>query len=129
MCIHHEWYLFHGSVCLLQDNFCLCLSRICSVRHLLLNCNIYLLEDDLGYIFSEATMRRVFTMFDKDGNGSIDRDELKQVFEELGQFFPQEELQKMIDMADKDDSGSLEYEEFIKVVSGRRKKKKFQWPM
>lgn len=68
-------------------------------------------------------------MFDKDGNGSIDRDELKQVFEELGQFFPQEELQKMIDMADKDDSGSLEYEEFIKVVSGRRKKKKFQWPM
>ena len=66
-------------------------------------------------------MRRVFGMFDKDGNGSIDRDELRQVFEELGKVFPENEMQRMMAIADKDDSGSLEYEEFINIVLGRKK--------
>ncbi len=43
--------------------------------------------------FSKAAMRRVFAMFDKDGNGEIDKAELKQVFEELGKFFSDSEIQ------------------------------------
>ena len=50
---------------------------------------------------SEMTMRRVFTKFDKDGNGSIDKDELKLVFEELGKLMPEEEITRMMSMADK----------------------------
>ena len=46
-------------------------------------------------------MRRVFTKFDKDGNGSIDKDELKLVFEELGKLMPEEEITRMMSMADK----------------------------
>ena len=37
-------------------------------------------------------MRRVFSLFDKDGNGSIDREELRQVFVELGKLFPEDEI-------------------------------------
>ena len=38
-------------------------------------------------------MRRVFSLFDKDGNGQIDRKELQQVLSELGKFFTEEEAQ------------------------------------
>ena len=41
---------------------------------------------------SKAAMRRVFAMFDKDGNGEIDRAELQQVFLELGKFFTEDEV-------------------------------------
>ena len=42
--------------------------------------------------FSQAAMRRVFALFDKDGNGEIDRAELQQVFLELGKFFTEDEV-------------------------------------
>ena len=67
-------------------------------------------------------MRRVFTKFDKDGNGSIDKDELKMVFKELGKLMPEEEIARMMKMADQDDSGTMEYEEFIEIVMGKRRK-------
>ena len=38
-------------------------------------------------------MRRVFSLFDKDGNGEIDRKELRQVFNEMGREFSDEEVQ------------------------------------
>ena len=38
-------------------------------------------------------MRRVFSLFDKDGNGEIDKAELQQVFLELGKFFTEDEVQ------------------------------------
>ena len=66
-------------------------------------------------------------MFDKDGNGSIDRDELKTVFGELGKFFAEEEIQRMIDAADADQSGSLEYEEFIALISKSSTRSKNHW--
>ena len=65
-------------------------------------------------------MRRVFAMFDKDGSGSIDRDELKDVFAELGNHFPDTELTRMMSLVDTDNSGELEYEEFIRIVLGRK---------
>lgn len=61
-------------------------------------------------------MRYVFRSYDKDGNGLIDRQELKAVFEEMGKHFSDAELQRMIKLADQDGSGTLDYEEFINKV-------------
>ena len=63
-------------------------------------------------------MRRIFNMFDQDGNGSIDKTEMKTILEEMGKVFTDEEVEKMIALADTDHSGTLEYEEFIKAMFG-----------
>ncbi len=63
-------------------------------------------------------MHKVFTMFDKDGNGRIDKQELLEVFAEMGKVFSETDVQRMIDIADTDQSGALEYEEFIEIVMG-----------
>jgi Ca2+-binding EF-hand superfamily protein len=66
-----------------------------------------------------ATMRSVFYAFDKNGDGQIDRAELKQVFAEMGKHFTDAELQRMIQIADPDKSGTLNYEEFVAQVFGQ----------
>ena len=68
--------------------------------------------------FSTAAMRRIFNTFDVDGNGSIDKGELKQIFAEMGKVFNDTEIEKMMSIADEDDSGTLEYEEFITAMFG-----------
>ncbi len=70
------------------------------------------------FFFSKAVMHKVFTMFDKDGNGRIDKQELLEVFAEMGKVFSETDVQRMIDIADTDQSGALEYEEFIEIVMG-----------
>lgn len=65
-------------------------------------------------------MRKVFAAFDRDGNGKIDKLELREVFADMGKFFPESDIQQMIDSADADQSGALEYEEFIEVVLGKK---------
>ena len=63
-------------------------------------------------------MRRVFLEFDKDGNGTIDKSELKAVFKELGKSFSDQELTRMMAQFDDDGSGDMDYDEFIKNVFG-----------
>lgn len=58
-------------------------------------------------------MRRVFAIFDKDGNGAIDPNELQEVFSEMGKHFTDEEVKRMIERCDLDGSKTLNYEEFI----------------
>ena len=67
-------------------------------------------------------MRRVFNMFDKDANGSIEKREMKAVFAEMGKVFTDDEINKMMDVADEDQSGTLEYEEFIEAMFGPLKR-------
>ena len=57
-------------------------------------------------------------MFDKDGNGSIEKKELQAVFAEMGKVFTDKEVEKMMEVADVDHSGSVDYEEFICAVFG-----------
>ncbi|ELT87550.1 hypothetical protein CAPTEDRAFT_185328 [Capitella teleta] len=51
-------------------------------------------------------MRSVFQSFDKDGNGEIDKQELKKAFEEMGKRFSDAELQRMMELMDTDQSGT-----------------------
>ena len=63
-------------------------------------------------------MRRIFNAFDVDGNGSIDKAEMKTIFAEMGKVFSDSEIEKMMEIADNDESGTLEYEEFIAAMFG-----------
>ena len=61
-------------------------------------------------------MRRVFALFDRDGNGVIDKCELRQVFSEMGRHFTDSEVQKLMSMTDQDGDETLNYEEFIQAA-------------
>ena len=48
----------------------------------------------------EEELKQRFAMFDKDGNGTIDRDELRDVMQQLGEKLSEEDIEEMIQDAD-----------------------------
>jgi len=67
--------------------------------------------------FRVSFLKHIFKMFDKDGNGVIDRNELKEVFKELGRDFTDSQITKIMKSADTDGSMCLSYDEFVKVLT------------
>lgn len=63
-----------------------------------------------------ARLKEVFDHFDADKSGSIDADELINVFESMGQAVTREEMEKMIASVDDDGSGQIEFEEFMMLM-------------
>ncbi|KDP43843.1 hypothetical protein JCGZ_20853 [Jatropha curcas] len=57
-------------------------------------------------------LRRVFQMFDRNGDGRITRKELSDSLENLGIFIPDSELTQMIDNIDVNGDGCVDIEEF-----------------
>lgn len=58
-----------------------------------------------------------FRVFDSNGNGFIDREELRKVMQSLNESLSEEELDAMIKEADKNGDGQISFEEF-KVMMG-----------
>ena len=63
-----------------------------------------------------AQLHDVFKHFDSDGSGSIDVDELGEVFRAMGQDLKKEELQQLMDQVDDDGSGEMEFDEFLLLM-------------
>lgn len=68
---------------------------------------------------SEEEIKEAFRVFDKDGNGSISREELRQVMTSLGMKLTAEEEDEMICEADMNGDGEIDYDEFKKMMLGR----------
>lgn len=71
--------------------------------------------------------KTIFTQFDKDGTGRIDRFELRVVLErknyvELGQQPSEEELFSMINEVDEQNTGKIEFYEFLRVYEQHQNK-------
>lgn len=67
-------------------------------------------------------LAKVFRMFDKDGNGKLDMQEIKEgYFEYYGRVMSDEEVEQMFSSVDTDHSGFIDYSEFI--VSAINEKK------
>lgn len=61
--------------------------------------------------------REAFRLFDKDGDGSITKEELGSVMRSLGQFARVEELAEMLEEVDVDGDGNVSFEEFVDIMS------------
>ncbi|KAM3185915.1 hypothetical protein ACTXT7_005389 [Hymenolepis weldensis] len=61
-------------------------------------------------------LKEAFALFDKDGNGSISRGELKHLMTSLGQNPTRENIKKMINEVDADGNGSIDFDEFLKLM-------------
>lgn len=78
-------------------------------------------QDKAGYFRSmsrhEADELKVcFEKFDKNGDGHISEEELKQVMSELGEKLTGEEIKDMINDADTNNDGQISFEEFKGLI-------------
>jgi len=66
-------------------------------------------------------MRRIFSKFDKDGNGTLDRKELQNATRLLGDHFSDEDIGILMEILDKDHSNTIDMEEFIQAFMNKRR--------
>ncbi|CAH0406367.1 unnamed protein product [Chilo suppressalis] len=72
-------------------------------------------EDDEAML---RELREAFRLYDKEGNGYITTDVLKEIFRELDNTINAEELDTMIEEIDSDGSGTVDFDEFLEVMTG-----------
>ena len=58
----------------------------------------------------EEEMRKAFRVFDHDGNGLIDKEELRKTMKTLGEKLSKSDVKAMIKSADKNGDGLIDYE-------------------
>ena len=64
-------------------------------------------------LFTTSNILKLFKLLDKDGNGTIDRSELKALFEDQGmENINGKGIEEIIKICDKDNSGTIDFEEF-----------------
>ena len=67
----------------------------------------------------EGEVIDAFRVFDKEGNGLIQTDELKHIMMTIGDKMTEVEADEMIHEADIDDDGVISYEEFVRMMMAR----------
>merc|ERR1711998_80870 len=72
------------------------------------------LNDMQRELFEDA-----FRMFDKDGSGTIDCSEFRDVCRQIGIIPTDSELQMMIEEIDTDNSGDIDMDEFVNAISNK----------
>lgn len=64
-------------------------------------------------------MKAAFAYFDKDGSGTISRDELRQCLQSEDFSMTEEEINTMLEGVDADGDGEVDYQEFIMMMSDK----------
>ena len=65
-------------------------------------------------LLQRSGVRKAFQKYDKDGSGSITRDEFRRVVEDKYQTTMRaNQIDKLMEQADKDNSGQISYDEFL----------------
>ncbi|XP_060570280.1 uncharacterized protein LOC132728623 isoform X2 [Ruditapes philippinarum] len=67
----------------------------------------------------EDALKEAFRMFDRDGNGYIDAEELRICMINLGEKLTLEEVEEMIREVDIDYDGRMDYQEFVKLMCSK----------
>ena len=80
-----------------------------------------LMVSRLQKIDDPQLLTEAFRMFDKDGGGTISRDELKQTIQEVmmvtGETLPEDEFEEMLNEFDTDGDGTITFDEFRTIMS------------
>ena len=64
-----------------------------------------------------AEFREIFNLVDRDGGGTITKEELGELMDTLGIDATPEEIDLMIHEIDQDNNGEIDFEEFVAVMS------------
>jgi hypothetical protein len=64
-----------------------------------------------------AELRESFSHMDANGDGTVTKDELKQLLEGLGESTTPEVVDEMMKLADKNNDGVVDFEEFVKAAT------------
>jgi calmodulin len=84
-------------------------------------------KDALEIYNDKEKLRKVFDENDKDKSGTLDFDELKELFKKVKMPKDDIEIEEMIEAADADGSGEIEFEEFANVQKKVAEDKRAQW--
>merc|ERR1712100_729404 len=68
-----------------------------------------------------AEFKEAFSLFDKDGDGTITTKELGTVMRSLGQNPTEAELQDMVNEVDADGNGTIDFPEFLTLMARKMK--------
>lgn len=73
---------------------------------------------DAKTFMKQDYLRTAFNMFDKDGSGKIDKDELVELLqgEDFTNMVPQEELKIYLKEVDANGDGEIDFEEFVEMM-------------
>ena len=63
-------------------------------------------------VFFRQAFCKAFKDLDKDGNGTLSRDEIRALFKHPKCQYTDEQIEEIINEADKNNDGSISYEEF-----------------
>ena len=83
-------------------------------------------EDEEGL---RDELKEAFRIYDKEGNGYITTDVLKEILREIDPELTEDDLDNIIEEVDEDGSGTLDFDEFQEMMmgwEGPRKKKTCQ---
>ena len=76
-----------------------------------------------GKQFKNPEIVEAFEVFDADGSGVIDKNQLREILCNLGEGFTPKEFEVFLSAADPEGSGKINYKEFIANVTAKKKEK------
>lgn len=76
----------------------------------------FLVEEDAEAMQQE--LKEAFRLYDKEGNGYITTQVLREILKELDDNLTNDDLDMMIEEIDSDGSGTVDFDEFMEVMTG-----------
>ena len=76
----------------------------------------FMVEDDEEQMKEE--LKEAFRIYDKEGNGYITTDVLKEILREIDPELTEDDLDNIIEEVDEDGSGTLDFDEFQEMMMG-----------
>merc|ERR1712088_1020518 len=76
----------------------------------------FLVEEDEEALKKE--LKEAFRIYDKEGNGYISTDTLKEILRELDNKLTEDDINNIIEEVDEDGSGTLDFDEFMEMMAG-----------
>ncbi|KAB1725474.1 hypothetical protein FNE60_30090 [Klebsiella pneumoniae] len=76
----------------------------------------FLIEEDAEE--TQKELREAFRLYDKEGNGYITTQTLREILRELDDKLTEDELDEIIDEIDEDGSGTIDFDEFMEMMTG-----------
>ncbi|XP_072387179.1 troponin C, isoallergen Bla g 6.0201-like isoform X2 [Diabrotica undecimpunctata] len=78
----------------------------------------FMVEEDEDTEAIQLELKGAFRLYDKEGNGFITIEVLREILRELDEKLTEDDLDNMIDEIDADGSGTVDWEEFKAVMIG-----------